>query len=85
VGRYQIHVAGEGSQILAVFLQDTRDGDTFVYQRGPGALANGFWTQIPRVAQSPEYWQQVFMQAQAPAPLQTSAPPAAATPPSPAK
>ena len=87
VGRYQIHVAGEGTQILAVFLQDTHGGDTFVYQRGAGALANGFWIQIPRVSQPPEYWQQVFAQAQAqpPAALQTSAPPVTATPPNPVK
>ena len=89
VGRFQIQVAGEGGQILAVFLQDTRNGETFVYQRGPGPLASGFWMQIPRVTQPPEYWQQVFLQAQAqsaaaaPA-AQTSAPPTTATAPSPA-
>jgi hypothetical protein len=67
-GRFQIVVANESDHGAALFLIDTRGGESWVYRTPQGAVINGFWSSIPRVTYPDEYWQRAFTQGQQPTP-----------------
>jgi hypothetical protein len=67
-GRFQIVVANESDRGAALFLVDTRSGESWIYRTPQGAVINGFWSSIPRVTYPDEYWQRAFTQGQQPAP-----------------
>ena len=82
VGRYQVIVTTEGERGSVLFLVDTKEGSTWIYRPPQGPLFNGFWSDIPRVTNPAETWQQAFRQMMAPrAAAPAAAPePATATP-----
>ncbi|HXJ38710.1 MAG TPA: hypothetical protein VNH18_05500 [Bryobacteraceae bacterium] len=63
-GRFQIIVANESDRGAALFLIDTRNGESWIYRTPQGAVINGFWSSIPRVTYPDEYWQRAFTQGQ---------------------
>jgi len=63
-GRFQIVVANESDRGPALFLIDTRSGETWIYRAPQGPVINGFWSSIPRVTYPDEYWQRAFTQGQ---------------------
>jgi hypothetical protein len=65
-GRFQIVVANESDRGAALFLIDTRSGESWIYHLPQGAVINGFWSSIPRVTYPDEYWQRAFTQGQQP-------------------
>ena len=75
-GRFQIVVANQGDRGTVLFLIDTQRGDTSIYRPPIGGMINGFWSNIPKLTYSDDYWQKAITQGQQPAP--------AATPPTPA-
>ena len=77
-GRFQIVVANESNNGTVLFLLDTRSGETSIYRPPQGPAINGFWSNIPRLTYSDEYWQRAFTQGQ------QQQPPPAATQPAPA-
>jgi hypothetical protein len=85
VGRYQVIVTTEGERGSVLFLVDTKEGSTWIYRPPQGPLFNGFWSDIPRVTNPAETWQQAFQQmmtrpaAAAPAAGTAAAPAAAPT------
>jgi hypothetical protein len=81
VGRYQVVVTSEGERGSVLFLVDTKEGSTWIYRPPQGPLFNGFWSDIPRVTNPAETWQQAFQQLMAP---RASAAPSAGTTPPPA-
>lgn len=81
-GRFQIVVANESASGAVLFLLDTRSGETSIYRPPQGAAINGFWSNIPRLTYSDDYWQRAFTQGQQPAPGANAQP--AAPPPAPA-
>ena len=62
VGRYQVIVTQEGERGSVLFLVDTKEGSTWIYRPPQGPLFNGFWSDIPRVTNPAETWQQAFQQ-----------------------
>ncbi len=78
VGRFQVIVTTEGERGSVLFLVDTREGSTWIYRPPQGPLFNGFWSDIPRVTNPAETWQQAFQQMMAPRAAGTQ--PAAAAP-----
>ena len=56
-GRFQIVVANESASGAVLFLLDTRSGETSIYRPPQGAAINGFWSNIPRLTYSDDYWQ----------------------------
>jgi len=63
VGRFQVVVASEGDRGTVLFLVDTKEGSTWIYQRPQGnVLPNGFWSDIPRVTYPPMFWENAFRQ-----------------------
>ena len=82
-GRFQIVVANEpGTGGAVLFLLDTRSGETSIYRPPVGGMINGFWSNIPKLTYSDEYWQRAMMQAQQPP--AAAAPQPRATQPAPA-
>lgn len=79
-GRFQIVVANESEHGTALFLIDTRSGESWVYRTPQGAVINGFWSSIPRVTYPDEYWQRAFSQGQPPAPGAQTVPATPSTP-----
>ncbi len=83
-GRFQIVVANQGDKGTVLFLIDTRSGETSIYRPPQGPAINGFWSNIPRLTYSDEYWQRAFTQGQISPPsannLPGAAPPAPTTP-----
>jgi hypothetical protein len=67
-GRFQVVVANQGDRGVALFLVDSRTGETSIYHTPVGPVINGYWSNIPRLTYSDEYWQRVFTQAQQPPP-----------------
>jgi len=63
-GRFQIVVANESDRGAALFLIDTRSGESWIYRTPQGPVINGFWSSIPRVTYPDEYWQRAFTQGQ---------------------
>ncbi len=63
-GRFQIVVANESDRGTALFLIDTRSGESWIYRTPQGPVINGFWSSIPRVTYPDEYWQRAFTQGQ---------------------
>ncbi len=80
VGRYQVVVTSEGERGSVLFLVDTKEGSTWIYRPPQGPLFNGFWSDIPRVTNPAETWQQAFQQLMMP--RAGAAPTAPATSPS---
>jgi hypothetical protein len=80
VGRYQVVVTSEGERGSVLFLVDTKEGSTWIYRPPQGPLFNGFWSDIPRVTNPAETWQQAFQQLVMP--RAGAAPTVPATPPS---
>jgi hypothetical protein len=78
VGRFQIVVANQGERGTVLFLIDTQRGETSIYRPPVGGMINGFWSNIPKLTYSDEYWQKAITQGQQPAPGAT--PPTPATP-----
>jgi hypothetical protein len=74
VGRYQMVVTTEGERGSVLFLLDTKEGATWIYRPPQGPVFNGFWSDIPRVTNPPETWQQAFQQLMTPRPAGTNAP-----------
>jgi hypothetical protein len=74
VGRYQIVVSNEGERGSVLFLLDTKEGATWIYRPPQGPVFNGFWSDIPRVTNPQETWQQAFQQLMTPRPGGTNAP-----------
>lgn len=79
VGRFQIVVANQGDKGTVLFLIDTRSGETSIYRPPQGPAINGFWSNIPRLTYSDEYWQRAFTQGQISPPSGTQ--PTPTTPP----
>ncbi|HUK81586.1 MAG TPA: hypothetical protein VLZ12_03035 [Verrucomicrobiae bacterium] len=76
VGRYQVVVTSEGDRSATLFLVDTKEGSTWIYQRPQGnVLPNGFWSDVPRVTYPPMFWENAFRQIG-----QQGAPPSGAPP-----
>jgi hypothetical protein len=73
-GRYQIVVANQGERGTVLFLIDTQRGDTSIYRPPIGGMINGFWSNIPKLTYSDEFWQKAISQGQQPAPGATSTP-----------
>jgi hypothetical protein len=71
--RFQIVVANESASGAVLFLLDTHSGETSIYRPPVGAMINGFWSNIPKLTYSDDYWQRAMTQGQ-------PAPPAAAQP-----
>lgn len=67
-GRFQIVVANESDKGAVLFLLDTRSGETSIYRPPVGGLINGFWSNIPKLTYSDDYWQRAIMQGQQSAP-----------------
>ncbi|HXI84214.1 MAG TPA: hypothetical protein VNL17_09005 [Verrucomicrobiae bacterium] len=63
-GRFQIVVANESDRGAALFLIDSRSGESWIYRTPQGPVINGFWSSIPRVTYPDEYWQRAFTQGQ---------------------
>jgi hypothetical protein len=85
-GRFQIVVANQGDKGTVLFLIDTRSGETSIYRPPQGPAINGFWSNIPRLTYSDEYWQRAFTQGQITAPSANTPPGGApAAPPTPTK
>ncbi len=66
-GRFQIVVANQGERGTVLFLIDTQRGETSIYRPPIGGMINGFWSNIPKLTYSDEYWQKAITQAQQPA------------------
>jgi hypothetical protein len=77
-GRFQIVVANQGDRGTVLFLIDTQRGDTSIYRPPIGGMINGFWSNIPKLTYSDDYWQKAITQGQQPATATT--PPTPATP-----
>ena len=77
-GRFQIVVANQGDRGTVLFLIDTQRGDTSIYRPPIGGMINGFWSNIPKLTYSDDYWQKAITQGQQPAPATT--PPTPNTP-----
>jgi hypothetical protein len=73
-GRFQIVVASESDHGAVLFLLDTRSGETSIYRPPQGPAINGYWSNIPRLTYSDDYWQRAFTQAQQSAPNANPAP-----------
>lgn len=88
VSRYQVVVAPDGDRGSILFLVDSVGGQSWIYRPPQGTAINGFWSDIPRLTYSPDYWQRVFTApppgaTQIPSVTQTgAAPPSAIKPPS---
>jgi hypothetical protein len=67
-GRFQIVVANESDRGAVLFLLDTRSGETSIYRGPQGPAINGYWSNIPRLTYSDDYWQRAFAQGQQSAP-----------------
>jgi len=80
-GRFQIVVANESEKGAVLFLLDTRSGETSIYRPPVGGMINGFWSNIPKLTYSDEYWQRAMAQGQQPPP--PANPPARPAQPSP--
>jgi hypothetical protein len=76
-GRFQIVVANQGERGTVLFLIDTQRGDTSIYRPPIGGMINGFWSNIPKLTYSDEYWQKAITQGQPPAPGATPSSPSA--------
>jgi hypothetical protein len=63
-GRFQIVVANESDRGAVLFLLDTRSGETSIYRAPQGPAINGYWSNIPRLTYSDDYWQRAFSQGQ---------------------
>jgi hypothetical protein len=74
-GRFQIVVANQGERGTVLFLIDTQRGETFIYRTPIGGMINGFWSNIPKLTYSDEYWQKAIAQGQQPAPGATPSTP----------
>lgn len=68
VGRFQIVVANQGDRGTVLFLIDTQRGDTSIYRPPVAGMINGFWSNIPKLTYSDEYWKQAMTQGQQPSP-----------------
>jgi hypothetical protein len=79
-GRFQIVVANQADRGAALFLIDTRNGESWIYRTPQGPVINGFWSSIPRVTYPDDYWQRAFTQGQQAAPGAAGPQPAPATP-----
>lgn len=78
-GRYQIVSAAEPSRGTVLFLIDTKEGTTWIYRGPQGNAFNGFWSNIPKLQVSDEYWREA-MRALVAAPATNNVPsPAEAT------
>lgn len=66
-GRFQIVVANQGDRGTVLFLIDTQRGETFIYRPPIGGMINGFWSNIPKLTYSDDYWQKAITQSQQPA------------------
>jgi hypothetical protein len=73
-GRFQIVVANESANGAVLFLLDSRSGETSIYRPPVGAMINGFWSNIPKLTYSDEYWQRAMTQGQQPAPSTATQP-----------
>jgi hypothetical protein len=73
-GRFQIVVASESDRGAVLFLLDTRSGETSIYRAPQGPAINGYWSNIPRLTYSDDYWQRAFTQGQQSAPNASTAP-----------
>jgi len=80
-GRFQIVVANQSDRGTALFLIDTRNGESWIYRTPQGPVINGFWSSIPRVTYPDDYWQRAFTQGQQATPGGAGAQAAPATPP----
>ena len=67
-GRFQIVVANQGDRGTVLFLIDTQRGDTSIYRPPVAGMINGFWSNIPKLTYSDEYWKQAMTQGQQPPP-----------------
>jgi tetrahydromethanopterin S-methyltransferase subunit G len=67
-GRFQMVVANQGDRGTVLFLIDTVRGETSIYRPPIGGMINGFWSNIPKLTYSDEYWQKAITQGQQPAP-----------------
>jgi hypothetical protein len=74
-GRFQIVVANQGERGTVLFLIDTQRGDTSIYRPPIGGMINGFWSNIPKLTYSDDYWQKAITQGQQPAPGSTQSTP----------
>jgi tetrahydromethanopterin S-methyltransferase subunit G len=74
-GRFQIVVANQGDRGTVLFLIDTVRGDTSIYRPPIAGMINGFWSNIPKITYSDEYWQKAITQGQPPAPAATPSTP----------
>jgi hypothetical protein len=74
-GRFQIVVANQGERGTVLFLIDTQRGDTSIYRPPIGGMINGFWSNIPKLTYSDDYWQKAITQGQQPAPGATPSTP----------
>jgi len=63
-GRFQIVVANESDKGAVLLLLDTRNGETSIYRPPVGAMINGFWSNIPKLTYSDDYWQRAISQGQ---------------------
>ena len=79
-GRFQIVVANESDRGAALFLIDTRGGESWIYRTPQGPVINGFWSSIPRVTYPDEYWQRAFTQGQQATPGTTGTQPGVVQP-----
>ena len=66
-----------------MFLVDTKDGSTWIYRGPQGGAFNGFWSNIPKLQVSDDYWREALSKliAPGPAPVPTDLPPATNAPP----
>jgi hypothetical protein len=67
-GRFQIVVANESDKGAVLFLLDTRSGESSIYRPPVGGMINGFWSNIPKLTYSDDYWQRAVTQGQQPPP-----------------
>jgi hypothetical protein len=79
-GRFQIVVANQADRGAALFLIDTRNGESWIYRTPQGPVINGFWSSIPRVTYPDDYWQRAFTQSPQAMPGGAGAQPAPTTP-----
>jgi len=79
-GRFQVVVANESNNGTVLFLLDTRTGETSIYRPPQGPAINGFWSNIPRLTYSDDYWQRAFTQGQQQAPSGAPQPAPTTTP-----
>jgi hypothetical protein len=79
-GQFQIVVANQSDRGAALFLIDTRNGQSWIYRTPQGPIVNGFWSSIPRVTYPDDYWQRAFTQGQQATPGGAGAQPAPTSP-----